>query len=68
MLHDCNFFISLYKTINEQLRLNAISQRDLRIILNSQMQLILKKNANRRRSNLFTNNEIIAIIINNKYD
>jgi hypothetical protein len=32
------------------------------------MQLILKVNANRRRENLFTSNEIIAIIINNEYD
>jgi hypothetical protein len=32
------------------------------------MQLILKTNANRRRNNLFTNNEIITIIINNEYD
>ncbi len=68
MLHDCNIFISLYRTTNEQLRLNAISQRDLQIILNSRMQLILKINANRRRNNLFTNNEIITIIINNEYD
>jgi hypothetical protein len=68
MLHDCNSFISLYKTTNEQLRSNAISQRDLRIILNSRMQLILKTDANRRRNNLFTSNEIIAIVINNEYD
>jgi hypothetical protein len=68
MLHDCNSFISLYKTTNEQLRSNAISQRDLRIILNSRMQLILKTNANRRRNNLFISNEIIAIVINNEYD
>jgi hypothetical protein len=68
MLHDCNFFISLYKIANEQLRSNAISQRDLRIILNSRMQLILKASANRRRENLFTSNEVIAIIINNEYD
>ncbi len=54
--------------MNEQLRLNMISQRDLRIILNSRMQLIMKTNANRRRNNLFTSNEIIAIIINNEYD
>jgi hypothetical protein len=53
---------------NEQLRSNTISQRDLRVILNSRMQLILKTNANRRRNNLFINNEIIAIIINNEYD
>ncbi len=68
MLHDCNSFISLYKTTNEQLRSNTISQRDLRIILNSRMQLILKTNANRRHNNFFTNNEVIAIIINNEYD
>ncbi len=68
MLHDCNSFISLYKTTNEQLRSNTISQRDLRVILNSRMQLILKTNADRRRNNLFTNNEIITIIINNEYD
>jgi hypothetical protein len=68
MLHDCNSFISLYKTINEQLRSNTISQRDFRILLNSRMQLILKANANRRRNNFFTNNEIITIIINNEYD
>ncbi len=68
MLHDCNSFIFLYKTTNEQLRLNTISQRNLRIILNSRMQLILKINANRRRNYFFANNEIIAIIINNEYD
>jgi hypothetical protein len=68
MLHDCNSFISLYKIANEQLRSNAISQQNLRIILNSRMQLILKANANRRRNNLFTSNEVIAIIINNEYD
>ncbi len=68
MLHDCNSFISLYKTTNEQLRSNTISQRDLRIILNSRMQLILKTDANRRRNNFFTSNEVIAIIINNEYD
>ncbi len=32
------------------------------------MQLILKTNTNRRRNNLFTSNEIIALIINNKYN
>jgi hypothetical protein len=32
------------------------------------MQLILKANADRRRNNLFTSIEIIAIIINNEYD
>ncbi len=68
ILHNCNFFISLYKTTNEQLRSNTISQRNIRIILNSRIQLILKINANCRRNNLFTNNEIIAIIINNEYD
>ncbi len=68
MLHDCNSFISLYKTTNEQLSSNTISQRNLRIILNSRMQLILKINANRRHNNFFTSNEIIAIIINNEYD
>jgi hypothetical protein len=68
MLHDCNSFISLYKIANEQLRSNSISQQNLRIILNAQMQLILKANANRHRNNLFTSNEIIAIIINNEYD
>jgi hypothetical protein len=45
-----------------------ISQRDMRIILNSRMQLILKTNANRHRNNFFMNNEVIVIIINNKYD
>ncbi len=68
MLHDCNSFISLYKTTNEQLRSNTISQRDLRILLNSRMQLILKASANRRRNNLFTSIEVITIIINNEYD
>jgi hypothetical protein len=32
------------------------------------MQLILKADANRRRNNLFTSSEVIAIIINNEYD
>jgi hypothetical protein len=68
MLHDCNSFVSLYKTANEQLRSNTISQRNLRIILNPRMQLILKTDANRRRNNLSTSSEVIAIIINNEYD
>jgi hypothetical protein len=68
MLHNCNFFISLYKTTNEQLRSNTISQRNLQIILNSRMQLILKTNANRRCNNLFTSSEVMTIIINNEYD
>ncbi len=68
MLHDCNSFIFLYKTTKKQLCSNTISQRNLRVILNSRMQLILKTDANRRRNNFFTSNEIIAIIINNEYD
>jgi hypothetical protein len=68
MLHDCNPFISLYKTANEQLRSNTVSQRDLRVLLNPRMQLILEAGADRRRNNLPTSTEVAAIIINNEYD
>jgi hypothetical protein len=63
MLDDCNSFISLYKIANEVLQSNMIFN-DLRVILNSQMRLIVKKDFNKRRTNLFTNDEIIAIISN----
>lgn len=66
MLHDCNPFISLYKTANEVLQSNAIST-DLRVILNPQMRLIIEEGSDKRRTNLSTSNEMIAII-SNEYD
>ena len=62
MLYECNFFIFIYKIADEFIRFNEIFENELRIILNSQMRLIMKTKANRRRVNFFTNNEIVVII------
>lgn len=67
MLHNVNFFIFLYKIINEILQFNEHMNNNFRIILNSQIQLIVKKNFNKRRYNFFINNEMIVIIFN-EYD
>ena len=62
MLYECNFFISIYKIADEFIRFNEIFENELRIILNSQMRLIMKTKADRRRVNFFTNNEIVVIV------
>ena len=62
MLYECNFFIFIYKIADEFIRFNEIFENELRIILNSQMRLIMKTKTNQRRVNFFTNNEIIVII------
>ena len=51
MLYNCNFFIFLYKTANEFLQINSIFNNDLRIVLNSQMKLIMKTETDRRQIN-----------------
>jgi hypothetical protein len=67
MLHECNFFIAMYKIVSEMLRETRVANDDLRVILNSQMRLIVKTNFDRRRINLFTSDEI-AVIILSEYD
>ena len=64
MLYICNFFIFLYKIANEFLQINFIFNNDLRIVLNSQMKLIMKTKTNRRQINFFTNDKMIVIIFN----
>jgi hypothetical protein len=66
MLHDCNLFISLYKIANKVLQSNTIFN-NLRVILNSQMRLIVEENFDKRCTNLSTSNEMTAIILN-EYD
>ena len=62
MLYECNFFIFIYKIADEFIRFNEIFENELRIILNSQMRLIMKTKTDRRRVNFFTNNKIVVII------
>ena len=64
MLHKCNSFIELYKIADKILRFNRLLEKNLRVILNSQMRLIMKTNSNKRRYNLFTINKITVIISN----
>ena len=64
MLYNCYFLIFLYKTANEFLQINSIFNNDLRIVLNSQMKLIMKIKTDRHRANFFTNDEMIVIIFN----
>ena len=66
MLHECNSFIELYKIVDEMLRFNQLFEKNLRVILNSQILLIMKTNSNKRRYNFFTINEM-TVIISNKW-
>jgi hypothetical protein len=59
MLTDCNPFITVYKTARERL---TGQQTDFRVLLNPQMRLIIESGADRRRENLLTSNEVIALI------
>ena len=63
MLHDINPYILLYKTAAKCLR---IANQQTRVVLNSQMHLIVQIDADRRRENLLIS-EKIAIIISNEY-
>ena len=67
MLHDCNPYITLYKTAQERLQAQSSQSSPLRILLSPQMQLVMERGANRRRENLPTGNEI-AVIIPNEYN
>lgn len=67
MLYKINFFIFVYKIVKKILQFNEHANNNLRMILNSQMRLILKTNIDKKRFNFFINNEMIAIIFE-KYD
>ena len=64
ILYICNFFIFLYKIAYEFLQINFIFNNDLRIVLNSQIKLIIKTKTNRRQINFFINDKMIVIIFN----
>jgi len=68
MLYDCCPRISIYGTATEQLRIEeqAESQRLYSIILNPQMELIVNGDADPRRANLPTVDEV-AIIVPEEY-
>ena len=67
MLHEVNLLISLYKTARERLAEQAEGQ-DTRIILNPQMRLVLEAEADRRRQNLPTVEEVAMLVpVNSEY-
>jgi hypothetical protein len=59
MLYTVNPFITLYHTAKE--RLQSVND-NVRIILNPRMELIVEKDADRRRYNLPVSNKIAVII------
>lgn len=64
ILHECqNPFIQDYKIAKECLDSYRQSQGLLRIILNSQMRLIMETGADQRRENLPTENEVSVLIL-----
>jgi len=66
-MYNCNnLFISIYAIIQEQITIVRVSTKTMRIVINSQLQLIIKNNFDKRRYNLSIANEI-AIFILNKY-
>lgn len=68
ILYEChNPFIQYYKTAKECLDSYRQSQGPMRIILNTQMRLIMETGADQRRENLPTANEI-AVLIPDEYN
>lgn len=63
MLHTLNFYIELYKTAIETLKDNIPTDDNLQIVLNPQMQLVIKAGVDCHCKNLFTGNKVAAIII-----
>ena len=63
-MHECNPFINIYQTAKERLDNANNNHADgiTRILLNPQLQLIVKIGADKRRCNLPTSNEIAMII------
>jgi len=68
VLYDCSPWISIYRTATERLRIEeqAESQRLYSIILNPRMELIVNGDADPRRANLPTVDEV-AIIVPEEY-
>ena len=62
ILRNCNPFIPFYKTTRE--RLNEQTDSEIRILLNPRLELIMKREADCRRKNLSTSNEIAVLIPN----
>ena len=63
MILNCNnSFIAFYKTAKEQFKSHQHLPDDIQIILNLNMQLILKQRADKHQHNLSTISEIAAFI------
>lgn len=61
MLEDVNPFIGIYQTAREHL--NAEHNADTRVILNPQLQLVIKQGADRQQHNLSTADEVAVIMV-----
>jgi len=67
IIYNCNnLFISIYAIVQEQITIVRVSTKIIHIVINLQLQFIIKNNSNKRRYNLFITNKI-AIFILNKY-
>ena len=64
MLHNCNPFIAMYRTVHERLQeaMANIPEEQLQIILNPRMELICATGAVRRWHNVPVANEVAMII------
>ena len=68
MLKDVyNLFIDMYISAQKVLQNNSNTDETLHIILNSQMHLIMKTDADQCRENLPTSNEVNLIIQDDEY-
>ena len=69
MLHQCNPFITIYRTVHEHMQQAIMGQtlEEVEILLNARMQLIVAEGADKRRYNIPIANEV-AIIIPDEYD
>lgn len=62
MLNKINPYIPLYKTAKEALDESAITNKNLKVILNLQMRLVMETGTDRRRHNLPSSGEVLGII------
>ena len=68
MLHEYNPFVTIYRTAYERMQqaLSQLSQNNIQIILNPQMELLITKGLDQHYYNLAMTNEV-AIIIPDEY-
>ena len=64
MLYVCCSYINVYKIIKKILFKQNHNHFKIRVVFDPQLKLVIKKNADHQRENLFVINEIAALILN----